>query len=98
MCAGGLETHEIASGAARQKALTEPATWLRLCYAHHRGRYGVHDLSVWPIARQLALKKLCDPEHYDRVKVNLLRDRQPEAITEDEVMYWVEKLGRERNK
>lgn len=39
----------------------------------------------WRIVEQLALKALCDVKHYDRVKVNQLRGRQPDAITESEV-------------
>lgn len=81
----GLETHEIASGPARQKALKIPATWLRLCNGCHQGDEGFDNYAVWPIVRQLALKKRCDPEYYDRVQVNLLRGRAPEAITEAEV-------------
>ncbi len=63
----GLETHEIARGAARQRALKEPATWLRVCNGFWNG---CHELvSGWPISRQLALKKTRDPENYDRIKV-----------------------------
>ncbi len=81
-----LHTHEIPRGVFRQKAFKVPAAWLRLCLTHHDE---VDDLSVWPIARQLALKYLMDRGYYDRVKVNLLRGRQPEAITEEEVMVYV---------
>ena len=80
-----LETHEIANGSARQKSLGIPATWLRLCHDCHQGSNGLHNKGVWPVARQLALKKWADPEYYDRVWVNLLRGRQSEAITEAEV-------------
>ena len=77
-----LETHEIARGPARQAALKAPAAWLRLCNMCHDE---MDSLRLWPIARQLAIKKLQDPEHYDRIKVNELRGRQPDAITEEEV-------------
>lgn len=87
-----LETHEIANGPARQAALKEPATWLRVCLDCHHGPNGLHNKGEWPVARQLALKLTCDPEHYDRVQVNLLRGRQPEAITEDEVDEWVKRM------
>ena len=90
----GLETHEIARGAARQKALKEPATWLRLCNGFWNG---CHELvSGWPLPKQLALKFLMDRGHYDRVKVNLLRGRQPEAITEEEVQVFVRELNQGR--
>ena len=81
-----LHTHGIPRGVFRQRALKVPAAWLRLCLIHHDE---VDDLSVWLIARQLALKYLMDKKHYDRVAVNLLRGRQPEAITEAEVMVYV---------
>jgi len=87
-----LHVHEIACGPARAKALEEPATWLRLCWRCHLDDDGVHNYAVWPIVRQLALKKVHDPEHYDRVKVNELRGRAAEAITEAEVMEEVWKL------
>lgn len=85
-----LESHEICCGPSRQKALEEPATWLRLCAECHRGKNGVHNYAVYPIFRQLFLKKRNDPEYYDRVKVNRLRGRADEAITEAEVDEWEE--------
>ena len=87
----GLEIHEIACGPARKKALKEPSTWLRLCAECHRGKNGVHNYAVWPIARQLFLKKCHDPEHYDRVAANRLRGRADNAITEEEVDQWEER-------
>lgn len=72
-----LQTHEICRGPFRAAATKEPAAWLRLCQVCH------DDLP--PIVVQLAWKKIGDPEHYNRVAVNLLRKRQPEAITEAEV-------------
>jgi len=35
---------------------------------------------------QLALKAINDPSNYDRPRVNELRRRAPESITEDEVL------------
>jgi hypothetical protein len=88
-----LETHEIASGPARQAALKEPAAWLRLCDGFINGCHAaIHGKSEWPIARQLALKWCCDPDNYDRVAVNLLRGRQPEAITEAEVDQYIQQM------
>ena len=74
-----LHTHEIAGGAARGKSLKEPATWLRLCWMCHADVHG------WKIAWQLALKWLCDREYYDRVRVNELRGRAPDAVEQVEV-------------
>ena len=77
-----LDTHEMCSGPSRQAALTEPAAWLRLCggFANgcHERLQGIPELAV-----PLALKKLADPEHYNRVKVNRLRGRAD--VTEAEV-------------
>lgn len=84
-----LETHEIARGTARSKAVVCRAAWLVLCREHH---VAVGDLSKWPVARQLALKLIRDPEGFDRVAVNRLRGRQDEAITHDEVLACVEEL------
>ena len=77
-----LATHEIPRGIYRQAALVCPAAWLRLCNVCHEE---IGDYSIWPLEWQLAIKKRGDPENYDRVMVNRLRDRQPDAITEDEV-------------
>lgn len=77
-----LDPHEIARGPARRKAVDCPAAWLVLCRQHHEE---MGDYSVWPVVAQLALKRLRDPEHYDRQAVNLLRGRAPEAITDAEV-------------
>lgn len=75
----GLQTHEIARGVHRKEAVKHRATMLRLCELCH------DTVSRWPIAAQLALKRMRDPEHYDRVLVNRIRGRQPEAVTELEV-------------
>jgi hypothetical protein len=90
-----LETHEIARGPVRQRALGVPATWLRLCNIHHDE---VDNLLIWPIAKQLALKFIFDRKYYDRVAVNLLRGRDPDAVSEAEVQAYVQELERERNK
>lgn len=93
-----LQTHEIANGPARQAALKEPATWLRLCDGFINGCHAaLHDKGEWPVAKALALKKFYDPDNYDRVAVNLLRDRQPDAITEAEVDQWVQQMEGERD-
>ena len=80
------DTHEIACGPGRAAALKEPAAWLRTCRRCHER---LHDYGEWPIARQLALKWVCDRSHYRRTEVNLLRGRQRDAITHAEVMLQV---------
>lgn len=84
-----LETHEIVTRACNAKSPRELSTLLRLCGECH---CDIHDYSKWPIARQLALKKRQDPEHYDRQRVNVLRGRAPDAITEEEVDSYMEGL------
>lgn len=74
-----LETHEMVRGVDRHKALRHRSTWIRVCR-------NCHDIvAAWPLARQLALKKIHDPEHYDRVEVNRLRGRADDAVSEEEV-------------
>jgi hypothetical protein len=64
------------------------AAFLRLCGACHAELF-----ASMPIARQLALKALVDPESYDRQAVCLLRGRDPDEVTEAEVVerqaYWL---------
>jgi len=86
----GTDVHEIARGAHRAKALTEPATWLKVCKWCHASK-----VDGMPIARQLAYKMIHDPEHYDRQAVNRLRNRQPDAVTEREVAEEVGRIFRE---
>ncbi len=74
-----LETHEIARGPHRAKALKEPCCWLRVCPDCHE------EMAGCPVVVQLALKKMHDSEHYDRQRVNTIRRRAKEAITETEV-------------
>ncbi len=81
----GYEIHEIACGPARQAAMKESAAWLFLCSGCHRGDTGMEDYSVWPIARQLCLKRKYDNPNYDREAVNRLRGRAPNAISEEDV-------------
>lgn len=84
-----LQTHEIARGVNRWRGLTDRAAMLRLCERCHQQ---MDDGAVWPVARQLALKKVCDPKWYDRVTVNVMRGRTPDAITEEEVDAYVQEL------
>ena len=75
--------HEIARGACRKVAYGERCAWLATCAVCNCGP--LTDVSQWPVVRQLALKQQYDPEHYDRCRVNTMRGRCPEAITEAEV-------------
>ena len=84
-----LDVHEIVRGGSRIIGLQDRRAWLLLCR-------GCHDLmddaELWPVSRQYALKKLRDPEHYDRVWMNLARGRDRNAIDDDEVEQWLTRL------
>lgn len=90
-----LETHEMARGCHRKEAYRDRATWLRLCRRCHDQ---MDDYTQWPVAKQLALKKICDPDYYERVKVNKLRGRSDNAITKGEVDGWIKRLQRDRKR
>ena len=74
--------HEITSGGGRRRGRQHRAAWVRTCRLCHDG---LQDHRRWPIARQLALKALRDPAHYDRVVVNQIRGRDDDAINEVDV-------------
>ena len=84
----GLETHEIARGSNRSKAILEPSTFLRACRFCHQEK-----LDSMPFAQQLAYKMIRDPIHYDRSRVMVILDRADTAVTQDEVDAAVELLG-----
>ena len=76
-----LEIHHIVRGASREKAKTERCALVRTCPRCHSER-----LDFMPIVIQLALKRMYDQTGYDRQKVNALRCRADESITEVEVI------------
>lgn len=84
--AAATELHEISRGAARGASLGERASWLHLCSFDHK------QMDITPIACQLAIKAIADPDGYDRETVNALRGRMPNAITSDEVAWWVAQI------
>jgi hypothetical protein len=82
-----LETHHIVRGPDRQKAKEERCALIRTCRRCHSER-----LNGMGVVRQLAIKWMNDRNGYDRVQVNTLRARSPEAITEGEVRAQVYEL------
>lgn len=87
-CGGSSQCiHHMASGSHRDKALTEPLAWAAACVRCNE--YEVTDYQKWPLERQLARKKRCDPKRYDREAFNRLRGRGPEAISASEVTLWM---------
>lgn len=81
------DLHEISRGAAREASLGVRAALLHLCRE-------CHDCMEWvPVVVQLAVKRIADPIGYDRRRVNKLRGRAENSITEDEVDRWVTRLS-----
>jgi hypothetical protein len=81
-----VDCHEIPRGAHREQALEHRCAWLAVCRPCHEL---IDDYSEWPVARQLALKLLGDPEHFDLLTVNRLRGRDENAITMGDVVVWL---------
>lgn len=60
-----LHVHEIGRGCHRQNTKLHRLACLVVCDSCNQGP--LCDYSVWPIERQLALKLLTDPKHFDLV-------------------------------
>jgi hypothetical protein len=87
----GVAVHEILRGANRNKALSEPCTWLVLCSPCNTGQF--HSRGTWPDAKQLALQYLCCPTVYDLKRFNLLYcERAPNRVTQDEVDAYISEI------
>lgn len=76
-----LVAHEIARGVNRFKGIQEPLAQLVLCNDCHRKLH--HE--GWTVARQIAIRERCLPNEPCRLRVNELRGRAPESITQNEV-------------
>lgn len=83
------DCHEIARGSFRHVAVHERLTWLALCGGPKGCHDKMDDYSVWPVARQMALKFLNSPEDFNPVTVNLVRDRDPDAVTWGDVARYI---------
>ncbi len=81
------DVHEIARGIHKEESEKHPATWLCLCRKCHDE---MDDYSVWPIARQLALKLVADPSRFSLSKINEIRGRALDAITLADVAQYLE--------
>lgn len=88
-----LEIHHIARGCHRKSGHSEECNLIRACADCHRDK-----LDSMPIARQLALVKMNNEEHYNRVVVNKLRKRSENAVTEEEVDAEVKCLEQENDR
>lgn len=88
------ETHEIARGVHRREALTRRCCWVRLCHQCHMQH--IHGTGFWSrLDVQYALKLVKDGENYNRVELNGVRGRAPDAIDECEVARVVPDVIRE---
>lgn len=85
--------HEIASGGSRQKAVLNRCCYLAVCKFCHREIHDTID-NPWPLVRQLAAKKLADPDYYDRLRFLEIKHWANTAITEQEVDYWLPTIPR----
>lgn len=74
-----LYVHEIARGAHRAEAIKHRACCLVVCHDCNCGP--LCDYSKWPLERQLALKLITDPDHFDLALFNSVRGRAATAIT-----------------
>ena len=81
----GQDVHEIARGSSRQLAIGHRSCLLHLCRLHHEW---MDDASRYPVSLQLRFKQMADPDGYDRQEVNVIRGRDPDAITQSEVDLW----------
>ena len=82
----GTQCHEIPRGVHRKAATMFREAWLALCPVCHQQ---VDDYSVWPIARQAAVKLLKDPGFFDLSILCQLRGRAKTALTLSEVVVYL---------
>lgn len=80
--------HEIARGAYRQKAVSEPCTWLAVCQFCNAGP--LTNVGEWPISRQLALKHQVDVARFNMRRFNSLRAGAGRKIDVLEVLDWID--------
>lgn len=94
----GVAVHEITNGHFRMRAFGVRAAWLPACGVCNCHR--LTDKSAFPIARQLAVKLLIDPNYFllDTIReiVRVEGRPLPVLVTEGEVLAEVRKLLIER--
>lgn len=76
-----LEVHEIERRGHAPKSYGHPCNYLLLCHWCH-GKMGAPD---WPHARQLALKRLRDHEHFDLEAWLSLKPRPATYVTINDI-------------
>ena len=84
-----LEVHEIAKRSSAPKTWGNRLNYLLLCQSCHREVEASRE--VWPLARQLALKLVRDPKHFDlKSWLALYYPNAPERVTWAEVAEYLE--------
>jgi hypothetical protein len=76
------EVHEIERKGQAQYSWAHRCNYLKLCHPCHTE---MDDYSIWPHARQLALKQRMDPEHFDLAAWLAIKPRPETYVTEDEI-------------
>lgn len=91
------QCHEMARGIHRDKALEDRRSWLAVCWSCNC--FELTDAKKWSLPKQLALKWIYDREYFDLEGFNVLRGRQPGAISMCEVVLHICRLldGSESN-
>ena len=80
-----VQTHEMVSGANRAWGRSHREALLRACCDCHADILHAQWQTTEMMPMQYALKRIRDPEWYDRPMLNVARGRDPEAITADDV-------------
>lgn len=90
-CGSGIDVavHEMTPGKNRMRGFVERATWLTAC--NHCNCDRLTDASEWPLARQLALKLLHNPEYFDLEAVRRVLapegcENPPRVVDESEIL------------
>lgn len=87
--AKSTEVHELANGnGIRNLAFGDRAAWCAAC--RRCNTHELTDKAKYPIARQLAVKLLRDPNYFDLSAINAMRGRAPTATTLADVVEWLE--------
>ena len=82
-----VETHHIARGANGRP--NDECNLIRVCFRCHR------KVETYPIAHQIALVAYNNPDAYDRQRVNLLRNRSQDAVTESQVKRYLKRITKQ---
>lgn len=80
-CCGSspVSIHEILRGGSRGVALSERLTWFAACWLCNSG--DLNDATIWPVKRQLAVKYIEDPKHFDLRRFLSLKREARTSIT-----------------